>query len=84
MKNLTPGTIARTICLALALLNQILIAAGKSPLPIQDDTVNVLVSTIATVVASGASWWKNNSFTPQAQEADELMHELKERKKQSE
>ena len=77
MKNITAGTIARTICLALALFNQILTAAGKSPLPIADETVNTLVGTVATVVAAGVAWWKNNSFTPQAREADEHMKRLK-------
>ena len=77
MGNITGGTIARTICLALALLNQLLTAAGKSPLPIEDDTVNLLVSTVATVLAAGVAWWKNNSFSPAAQEGDKVMKELK-------
>lgn len=71
---ISTGTIARTICLALALLNQILTTIGKSPLPIADETVNVLISTSATVIAAVLAWWKNNSFTKKAIEADEILH----------
>ena len=68
--NISIGTIARTACLALALTNQILSAAGKPMLPIQDDQLESLVTTGLTVAASLAAWWKNNSFTPAAIKAD--------------
>lgn len=35
---ISAGTIARTACLLLALLNQVLCALGKSPLPIESET----------------------------------------------
>ena len=38
--NITAGTLARTACLLLALLNQVLCALGKSPLPIESETLN--------------------------------------------
>ena len=68
--NISVGTIARTACLVLALTNQILSAAGKPVLPIQDDQLESLVTTGLTVAASLAAWWKNNSFTPAAIKAD--------------
>ena len=61
--NITAGTIARTICLALALTNQVLSATGHAVLPIEDAQVETLVTTGLTVAASVAAWWKNNSFT---------------------
>lgn len=64
--NITAGTIARTICLALALTNQVLSATGHAVLPIEDAQVETLVTTGLTVAASVAAWWKNNSFTPAA------------------
>lgn len=70
MNHISIGTIARTACLALALTNQILSAAGKPVLPIQDDQLEALVTTGLTVAASLAAWWKNNSFTPAAIKAD--------------
>jgi SPP1 family holin len=72
-------TIIRTICLALALVNQILTAYGKSPLPIKDAQVEVLVSTTLTVICSVWGWWKNNSFTPAALAGDSLMRAIKNR-----
>lgn len=71
--NITAGTIARTICLALALTNQILSATGHAVLPIEDAQVETLVTTGLTVAASVAAWWKNNSFTPAALEGDQAM-----------
>ena len=70
-------TIIRTVCLVLALINQALTLAGKSPLPIEDAQVTELLSLIFTVAASLWAWWKNNSFTPAAIAADEVMHDLK-------
>lgn len=71
------GTIARTICLGLALLNQVLIIIGKSPLPIEDETISLFISTIATIAISLISWWKNNSFSQKAIEADKVLHKEK-------
>lgn len=74
---ISAGTIARTACLLLALLNQVLCAFGKSPLPIESETLNQLVTTSLTVAAALVSWWKNNSFTKEAIEADELFARLR-------
>lgn len=71
------STIARTAVLALALTNQILSAAGKSPLPIDSATLEPWVTAGLTTVAAVWAWWKNNSFTPEAIRADELMKEMK-------
>ena len=71
--NISAGTIARTACLALALTNQILSATGHAVLPIEDAQVETLVTTGLTVVASVVNWWKNNSFTPAAIKADEIL-----------
>ena len=71
--NITKGTLIRTILLVLALINQILAVFGKSPIPIDDDTVTNLISTVWTVIASLIAWWKNNSFTDKVIEADEVL-----------
>ena len=70
MNKISIGTIARTACLALALTNQLLSAAGKPVLPIEDSQLEQLVTSGLTVTASLAAWWKNNSFTPAAIKAD--------------
>ena len=70
-------TIVRTITLALALLNQLFAIFGVPQLDISDDTVYQLVSAIATVASAAWAWWKNNSFTKEAQSADIYMRFLK-------
>lgn len=71
------ATIARTAVLALALTNQILSVAGMSPLPIDSATLEPWVTAGLTTAAALWAWWKNNSFTPEAIRADELMKEMK-------
>ena len=68
------GTIVRTICLVLALINQVLVMSGHSVLPIQDETVEIIVTNVATLITALVAWWKNNSFTQKAIEADKQLH----------
>lgn len=75
--NITAGTIARTVILFLALLNQTLTIMGRPVLPIDDETITQFISLGATVVASAMAWWKNNSFTDAARRGDMVMQELK-------
>ena len=77
MNGVQTSTIIRTVCLVLALVNQILSSMGKPVLPIADEQVEILVSTGATVVMAIWNWWKNNSFTKPAIAADEYMKSLK-------
>lgn len=73
----TKETIIRTVLLALTIINSFLSLFGKSPLPIDDETVTQLVSLILTTVAAVVAWWKNNSYSQAALEADIVMHMLK-------
>ena len=74
---ITAGTIARTVCLVLALTNQVLAIFGHDSIPIADDMVYQAVSIVFTVVTAVAARWKNNSFTKTAQVADDTMKQLK-------
>lgn len=71
------GTIARTLALSFALINQILTVSGHSPLPFTENEVSQAVSMALTVAASMAAWWKNNSFTQAAVTADEFLKQLR-------
>lgn len=75
--NITAGTIARTIILALALINQVLSVTGHPVLPIEDAQVETLVTTGWTVVAALIAYWKNNSWTAAAKAGDEVMKQVK-------
>ena len=74
--NISAGTIARTIILALAIINQVLTVTGHSPLPIEDEAITQLVSAASTIGAALVAWWKNNSFTQNALKADALLAQL--------
>ena len=76
-RSISAGTIARTAVLALALTNQVLSACGKPLLPIQSDQLEQLVTAGITTVTSLIAWWKNNSFTAAALEADKTFDRLK-------
>ncbi len=76
---ISTGTIARTACLLLALTNQILSAAGKPVLPIEDAQLESLITAGLTIAASLTAWWKNNSFTSAAVRADEVLQAFREK-----
>ena len=73
---ISAGTIARTAVLLLALTNQVLSAIGKSPLPIESEELEQLVTAGITTVAALIAWWQNNSFTQEAIRADHLLNEM--------
>jgi|UPI0002FA63CA SPP1 family holin len=72
-----PATIARTVCLFIALVNQLLAVCGKGTIGIADDTVYQLATAGFTITAALISWWKNNSFTREAKASDKVMKQLK-------
>ena len=74
---ISKGTIVRTVVLLIALINQVLTISGKNPLPWSETEVYEGVSTVLTVGTALISWWKNNSFTKAAIEADEYKKTLK-------
>ena len=76
---ISAGTIARTIILLLALINQCLSMAGVSPLPIEDEQGETIITTAWKVIAAIWAWWKNNSFTQAALAGDALKNEIKAR-----
>lgn len=78
MKNISKGTIIRTACLILTLINAGLAIFGKSPLPIDDAMIEQVVSFVFVAASSLAAWWKNNSFSKDAIQADRFLKSLKE------
>ena len=64
LRSLSPAALAQRVAQAI----------GHAVLPIESAQ---LVSTGLTVAAALVSWWKNNSFTPEAIEADDYFYKLK-------
>lgn len=73
-KKVETGTIVRTVVLVFALANQALTICGYNPFPFSEEEVGQAVSMVLTVAAALWAWWKNNSFTQAAIEADEQLH----------
>lgn len=74
---ISSGTIARTIILVLALINQVLSMLGYKIIPIEDEQINDFVTLAFTIGSAAAAWWKNNSFSKNAIKADEYKRALK-------
>lgn len=70
-------TILRTVVMVIALVNSVLLMLGKNPIPYSDDELYVGLSSVASVLSTLWSWWKNNSFTKSALIADEYLKDLK-------
>lgn len=69
-KGVSVQTWVRTFVLVIALVNQALLMLGISKNEIDLDSWATVGSYILTVITSLWSWWKNNSFTQDAQNAD--------------
>ena len=76
--NIKKDTIIRTTVLAVALANQILVSTGHNIIPISDEQITQGITLAFTVGASLWAWWKNNSFTKNAIQADRVLDRLKE------
>ena len=72
-------TIIRTAVLALALLNQCFTVAGRPIIQVNETEMNELISICFTVITAVVAWWKNNSFTAEAIEADRYLAQLREK-----
>ena len=72
LKGVTAQTWARTLVLVLALISQLAVILGKRTEAIDIDQWQEYVTYIFTVGASLVAWWKNNSFTKNAQVADDV------------
>ena len=74
---MTKETIIRTVILIVALLNQVLVITGHSIFPVDEQQLTELISVAFTVVTALIAWWKNNSFTAEAIEADRYLKQLR-------
>lgn len=74
IKGVTAQTWARTAVLLLALISQLCVILGKRSEAIDVDQWQEYATYILTVIGSVWSWWKNNSFTKNAQTADKVLN----------
>jgi len=69
--------IIRLIVALVPVINIVLAAFGKSPLPFTSDEVNAGLSAVVSVLAIAWAWWKNNNMTFEAQLAQKELNKLK-------
>lgn len=69
--------ILRTIALIIVIANQTLVILDAGIVP-ADSQAYKIISLIATGIISLWNWWKNNSFTSEAIQADAVLNSLKE------
>lgn len=75
ISNVKVGTWVRGILLIISLVNMALSAAGKAPIPADYNELYTIVSIVFSVLVGISAYWKNNSFTSAAVEADKYLHE---------
>lgn len=78
---MSKSVIARTVALAVVLINQILVLFNLNPLPFSEEEVYAGVTGILTAGVALWTWWKNNDVTDEAKAGTEYMQSLKEAKK---
>ena len=76
LKNVSSGTIARTLFLFVSLINGACGIFGLTELNIDENTIYTVVTGLTTIVSAVIAFWKNNSFTKEAIEADKYRENL--------
>ena len=74
LKGVSTQTWVRTAVVIMALVYQVLVIIGKKTGSLDIEQWQEYLSYALTVVSSVWAWWKNNSFTDKAQNADKLLN----------
>lgn len=69
--------ITTLIVTALLLVNTILTAYGKNPIPYAESQVYELISNFLSAIAVIYAWWKNQNITSAAAKAQGWLNEIK-------
>lgn len=77
MKNISKGTIIRTTMLVLVVLNYILKTTGHDVINVSENEIGEFIEMVISVATIIVCYWKNNSLSKYAIEADKLLQQLK-------
>lgn len=75
---LTKGSALRYIVLLLALINQWLADKGLSPIPVDEETISTIITTVVGLYVA----YKDNPVTKEGKKANDELKELKYQMKQ--
>lgn len=73
--------VVRLAVLFVLFVNQALVMFGWNPLPFSEEEIYAGLSALATAIQAVYVWYRNNNVTKEAEEAQKVLDELKERKK---
>jgi SPP1 family holin len=74
---ISKGTIARTIMLAVVILNMILKHFNIDVINVSENEILSLIEALIEVAVIVVGFWKNNSYTQKAIKADEFLKTLR-------
>lgn len=75
---ISKGTIVRTISLVIVLINIVLKKFGVDLINVSENEILTCVEMLIEVAVIVVAWWKNNSYSRNAIQADEFLKHLKE------
>ena len=75
---LTTGSATRYIVLLLALVNQWLADKGLSPIPVDEETISTIITTVVGLYVA----YKDNPLSKEGKQANDKLKQLKYEKKQ--
>ena len=77
LKGVTKEAVAGILILLVALVNAILQMFGIETLPINNEEVSTIISTIFLIVTALYNTWKNRNLTTASQSAQEITNAIK-------
>lgn len=73
----TKGTVARTVLTVVVLINLVLKATGHDIINLDEYSVSTVIENLVNIGVIVLGFWKNNSFTLEAKNADFYLAKLK-------
>ena len=77
LKGVTSEAITGVLILIVALINAVLQMCGINTLPIENEEISVIVSSIFVISAALYNTWKNRNVTPASQIAQQVTDMIK-------
>jgi SPP1 family holin len=75
---ITKNTLIRTILFLIVIINIVLEKCGIDLIPADETTITMIIESLIEIAVIVVGFWKNNSFSPEAIEADEFLKHLRE------
>ncbi|RHW37331.1 phage holin [Neobacillus notoginsengisoli] len=76
MNKMDKGSLVRTVLLFVALINQLLVALGYAPVPLNEQQIGDVYTVISTAVMAAIAvwaWFKNNYITWRGKRQKEVL-----------